>query len=280
MTLILIFVLLTVALFALFLAGSLFIQSWLYNVPADKLPLRAAGSAALVSGFITLWAAVHAGSPDTINTILNFSPQTYAMYDSFESVRKVGDKEVKIPFRRKAGGKGSASFVDARPGRETEIWKRGDTEGIVVAVLIKEKDKEAPTRFNANLVKTPAKDTAGERLVFPEDLLYVEENGSRYMTGQALGQVVDSRFSTVLLNLLLNFLHLAVWQVACWVGLRYLFWHAAGVAVPLFLIFTLAIVPIVFDQVDRKKAAPPEKAATRAQTEAVCRYDAKIDGAV
>jgi len=276
-TLILIFVLTTVALFALFLAGSLFVQSWLYNVPADRLPLRAAGSAAFVAGFLTLWAAIHASAPDTIDTILNFSPQRYAVYDSFESVRKVGDKEEKIPFKRKPGGKGSASFVDARPGRESVVWKRSDTEGVVVAVLLKEKDKEAPTRFNANLVRTPAKDKAGEKLVFPEDVLYVEENGSRYMTGQALGQMVDSRYSTVFLNLLLNFVHLAVWQVALWFGLRYLFWHAACIAGPLFLIFTLAVVPIVFDQVDRKKAPAPGKTATWGQVAPVCRYDANTD---
>lgn len=259
MTLAVIFALLTAALFALFLAGSLSIQSWLYNVPADGLPIRSAGSAAFVAGFVVLWAAIHAGSPETVNTILNFSPQSYTSHDSFDSVRKVGDREEKIPFKRRVGSRGSASFFDARPGRETAVWKRSDTEGISVAILIREKGKDAPTRFEANLVRSPAKDKVGEKLVFPDEVRYTEVGGSRYMTGEALGQIVESRYSTVLLNLLLNFVHLLVWQIACWVGLRYLFWHAAGIAVPLFLLFTLAIVPIVFERIDRKPPAPVEK---------------------
>ena len=63
MTLLIILLLITLVLFALFLGGGLVAQGYLYQSPAERLPLRALAAALLVSSFITIWVLIDRGAP-------------------------------------------------------------------------------------------------------------------------------------------------------------------------------------------------------------------------
>ena len=62
-TLLLILFLITLLLFTLFLGGSLVAQGYLYQQPAERLPLRALSGAVLVGAFITIWVSIDRAAP-------------------------------------------------------------------------------------------------------------------------------------------------------------------------------------------------------------------------
>jgi len=247
---------LTAVLTAIFWGGSLLLQAWWYNVPASKLGLRSVGAALGVALFFTFWCWVDRKSPGKYSTLFEFSRYETEDFDKLTSVRKsatrddsgkwkLGDRETKTAFTMKSGGRGTTDYFD----KNNNQWKRSDTDGgMVVALLILEKDKDQPTRFNAELDPK----TGG----FPQEgVRFVEERGSRYIEGSHIGRVVRSRGSLVILNLLLNLAHFLVWLAAIWLGLRFTFWHAFGLAAGMWLAMTLVVLPVLFQQT-RPSATP------------------------
>src|SRR5436305_11407238 len=88
--LVLVFLMLTLGLFALFLGGGLVAQGYLYQNPAERMPVRSIAAAVLVGGFITLWVAIDRKSPGRYDTFFNFVGYTTANFDEFEAVRWTG----------------------------------------------------------------------------------------------------------------------------------------------------------------------------------------------
>jgi len=62
-----------------------------------------------------------------------------------------------------------------------------------------------------------------------------------------LGEVSQFRWDLLLLNLLFNGLHVALWFAGLWLVLRFQWSHALGFAVCLWLVMTLLPVPMVLD---------------------------------
>ena len=87
MTLLITLVLITLVLFALFLGGGLVAQGYLYQEPADRLPLRALAGAVLVGLFIMMWVLIDRGAPRKYDTFFQFSPYTTREFTEFEAVR-------------------------------------------------------------------------------------------------------------------------------------------------------------------------------------------------
>jgi len=158
-------------------------------------------------------------------------------------MKKANGEETSIHYSKRLGSKGSTSdFFDAKG----LPWKKNTSESMAVAILIQEKDKPEPTRFNAKL------DPDGN---FPRnliDLRYVDEAG-RYMSADALGRVVRKKSGVLFANLFLNFFHFVLWWAVLWFGMRFSLWHACGLALPLWL-FTMVIVqPALFNQTRQKE---------------------------
>jgi hypothetical protein len=237
--LVVLFVGLTLVLAALLWIGSVFLQGWLYNDLANRLPLRALIGGACLSLFLTAWCAVYRADPGRFDTLTSFKTETLdGTYDEFESVRRVG-KDEKKPVRYVRRG---TDFVSADGGKP---WNRSDADGMVVALLVKEKGKETPTRFEANLDPK----TGNFRSV--EETRYEADGGRRYMDLAALGKVYRVRSMAYLGNIFANLLHLAVWVAVLCPLMRFAFGHAVGIGLIAWLVTMLAVQPALFGLVTR-----------------------------
>ena len=62
------------------------------------------------------------------------------------------------------------------------------------------------------------------------------------------GRPSKFRFGRFFVNMLLNFLHLAIWFVCLWLLLRFQWAHALGLALAIWLVMTLFVVPQLLTQ--------------------------------
>jgi hypothetical protein len=242
-TLVLIFFALAFVFILLLWGGSMVLQGYLYQGPADKLPIRAAACGAVMALFLTLWCAIDRATPGKYETLFDFSPQEVTEIDAFESVMvsESGD-EKRILFRRKPGTAGATrDFYNDGDSKDEKgkPWIKNTSERKTVAILAYEKDKSEPTRFNANL---------DEKGNFPRDLAdlrFTDTNG-RWITADSLGHIYRSKLGTLFWNLLLNLLHLILWAVVLWLGMRFNFWHAVGLGLVMWLFMMIAVQPMLF----------------------------------
>ena len=233
-----IFGLLFIGIVVVLWAGSIYLQGWLYNAVASKMPLRAVVGGLVVSGFLTGWCFIYTADPGRFDTLINFSREkTDGVYHEIESIRKVGKDEKKpVKYVRSPGGRGATTEFLTTDGQKQ--WTRSDSEGMVVAILVKEKDKAEPTRFEAKL------DAGGK---FPvSGLRYLQPNSSRYMDEASLGTIYRVRSWSLLGNLGANFLHLAVWCLVLCFVMRFEFGNAVGLGLGLWGVTMLAVQPAIF----------------------------------
>jgi hypothetical protein len=231
---------LTLVFAAILWVGSVFLQGWLYNDLAQRLPARAAIGGAVLALFHTGWCAVYRADPGRFDTLVSFKTEALdGTYDEFESVRRVGKEEQKpVRYRR---GPGNA-FVAADGGK---FWNRSDADGMVVALLVKEKGRDAPTRFDANL------DPKTKNFRPVEETRYEAEGGRRYMDHAAIGKVYRVRSMAYLGNFFANLLHLAVWVAVLWPVMRFTLGHAVGIGLALWGVTMLFVQPALFGLVTK-----------------------------
>lgn len=262
--LLLILVLITLILFALFLGGTLVAQGYLYQQPADRLPLRALAAALLVGLFLTVWVWIDRGSPGRYDTFFEFAPYQTQEFTEFEAIRwlspdgtrlKVDEAgnliEATAKFRR-AGGTRAAPFLEEGTDSPFQLNGASKTgESFMTAAIRLRPDPDAePIRLNARLNSKTRVPT------YTNDQRFVEENGSRYVQFDQLGVLYVPSTRTVVIALLLNLLHFVVWFVAFWLILRFTSGHALGLTVVMGLITMLLVMPLLFKPNRMPKAAP------------------------
>jgi hypothetical protein len=221
--------------------GSVFLQGWLYNDLANRLPLRALAGGAILSLFLTGWCAVYKADPGRFDTLVSFKTETLdGTYDEFQSIRSVNKKEQK-PVRYVRRGS-SNDFESAETGKP---WGRSDADGMVVALLIKEKGRDQPTRFDANL------DPATGNFRPPEETRYEADGGKKYMDLAGLGKVYRKRTLAYIGNIFANLLHLAVWVAVLWPVMRFTLGHAIGIGLVAWGLTMIVVQPALFGLVTR-----------------------------
>ncbi|QJW96588.1 hypothetical protein [Frigoriglobus tundricola] len=272
MVLFLVFLMLMLALFALFLGGGLVAQGYLYQNPAERMPLRALAAAVLVAGFMTLWVRIDQRAPGRYDTFFNFTPSSTVEFQEFEAVRwtGAGDKlkldaggnpvETTVKFKRAVGGK-SGPFLEAGTGEPFKLngSTTSGTQYMTGAIRVKAADDPEPVRYKVTLKEDPRTKTK----TYKPDSKFEEEKGSRYVDAHQMGTLVVPSTGTVVLALLLNFMLMAVWLVAIWPVLRFSLGHAVVFAGALGLITMLAVMPVLFRHVRESKPPAPAAALTR-----------------
>jgi hypothetical protein len=265
--LLLVFLMMMLGLFALFLGGGLVAQGYLYQNPAERMPVRALAAAALVAGFITMWVWIDQKSPGRYDTFFNFAPYSTVEFDEFEAVRWAGANgklildpggkpvETVVKFKRSAGGKGS-DFVEE--GTAKKFDPRSGTY-MTGAIRVKGPNDPEPVRYNALLNPKSPKDSP----TYAEPRRFVEENGSRYVEMQPLGTLFIPSTGTVALALLLNFALVVVWLVAFWPVLRFSLVHALIFTGAFALLTMVAVMPVLFKQSRVEKPKEPAAALAR-----------------
>jgi hypothetical protein len=251
----LVFLMLFLGLFALFLGGGMVAQGFLYQNPAERMPLRAAAAALLVSSFITLWVWIDSRSPGRYDTLFNFVAYTTADFNEFEAVRwsGAGGKIVRGPDGKPVETvvKFTRPNVNARFTEEgsgtpfTKIGSTGASAYMTAAIRVKGPKDEQPVRYNATLKE----DVRTKEQVYSERPRFVEEKGSRYVEAEnesQMGKLFIPSTGTVVGALALNLLLFVVWLAAVWPVMRFSFGHALMFATALGVLTMLGAMPLLF----------------------------------
>lgn len=281
MTLLIVLVLVTLILFAMFLGGGLVAQGYLYQAPAERLPLRALAAAALVGLFLTMWVWIDSKNPRKYDTFFEFAPYETKTFDDMEAVRWVspdGSKlrvdgngapvEVGMKFKRGVGGKSNTFFDEA--GEPFQLNSSGKTGQSYMTAAIKlhpdgdgkQADPKAAPRpkSDGDMVRFNAQLTKDKRTYInsPDGRKFIEDKGSRYVNADQLGVVYVPTTGTVVVALFINLMHFVVWFVAFWLILQFSRGHSAIMTASFGLITMLLVLPLLFGP--NRKPKPPEEA--------------------
>src|SRR5262249_27007254 len=120
----------------------------------------------------------------------------------------------------------------------------------VSAIIIKEKDEELRLEPLPPTEGSPYQEFAGNGWV-----MKVVDDGPT-------GMLLAFRWGRFLFNLFLNFVHFALWFVCLWLLLRFQWSPALGRAVVMWLVMTVAILPMVLDQAGASGQKRPTTAAS------------------
>jgi len=235
--LLLVFLFLAFVLILFLWGGSMVLQGWLYQDPAERMPQRAAVCGASLALFLTLWCFIDSRTGGKYDTIFEFTPYDVSDHDSFDAIMTdANGNESKSTYRKRSGtGGATTDFVDTN----NQPWKKVTSDKMCVAVEIRDKDKPEAVRFNATL------DPKGNLVGDSTQLRYVDAGG-RYTTASTLGRVYRRKLGLLIGNIILNLVHLLLWWAALWYGMRFLFWYAFGLAVALWVFIMLAVMPVLF----------------------------------
>lgn len=255
MTLVLTFVLVTVAVAAVLGAVSLFVQPYLYGEPADRLPLRAAVGGLAVGCFLTVWvyANTRADRPDKYGTFFEFNPVGSTPVAAFEAVERSAAKgpdgthpETTIAFKHPAAR--ADGFVQAAD--PTKPYRVNTADSMVVAIVVAEPDGKK-SRYDADLTDAGVYRTP--------DKIFREVGGSRFLEGGNPAVVYAPSTAAVVVAVGLNVFHFVLWYAVFWAGLRYGPGMALGLAAGFGLATMLIALPLLFEI--NTKPAPPTAAA-------------------
>jgi hypothetical protein len=238
-------VILTVVLWA----GTFFFQGYIYTEPSPGIFWQAPAAAALLTFGYTIWSLSVAFSaeatPQNIpyDALHRFSPKE----DMSELEGKPAPKIWAIKLdRKKTGEDKDGERIEYKRIRDAQIkFHYEATTGAhhpwqpdgVIAIEI-EKPDGVKMRFDL----APLADGGNREFVSPDGWVITE------LSGQGGGPNVvpyKFRWGRWLLNLFFNFGHLAVWFLALWLLLRFQWTHALGLAVVLWLIFTVTVLPML-----------------------------------
>ena len=242
--LLIVFLVSTISIAVLLFVGTLFFQGYFYTEPAEGLVWRATAAGASLSLLLTFWAMLTLNADDArpenlpYNTIFAFSPDE----DMF-------DQPVKELHVQQRGRQGKVRY------------RRRMIDGLRYRYKTPDSGQNLPLdKIEAVHIERDGQTIAFHR-VEPTDggnLVFVSEDGWTMPVYRHLsGNPTRFRWGAFLSNVLLNVLHFAVWFVVLWLLLRFRWGHALGLAVVLWLITTLALLPMLLGQ-----------AATRAQSNA------------
>jgi len=247
LTLLLILIVTAVSLTVILWAGTFFFQGYIYTEPSPGIFWQAPAAAALLTLGYTIWCFSIAlnsnatGQNLPIDTIFRFSPKE----EMPELQGRPAKKIWAIKIDRKKTGDNKDGEIVAYVGKaairpqfqyweDKEIkphpWHKQD----VIAIEIEKPDG---TKMRFDLTPTTESDY---RQFESRDGWVIRE----YEEGPT-GVPIRFRFGRLLLNLFFNACHFVGWFLGFWVLLRFQWSHALGLAVVLWLIFTLTMLPMM-----------------------------------
>jgi hypothetical protein len=244
-TLLVTFAAVTFALVIVLWGLGMFLQGFLYNAPAGRLPLRAAAGGLILGGFFAFWVYVNtrADTKDKYGIIFMSSAESRKEFSEFEAVREyksAGDKQgipgKAVKFKR-PGKSGPFTDPDGKPFLLTT------SDYMTTEMDVKEGDQTA--RFTAEL-DDKGKYKPGHRFV-DRNRRYIEF-GQTNTPSDIVAVSRGAVFGAVALNLL----GFVMWFVVFWPVMRFTVGHSIGLAA-VFGGATLLMMPLLFE----KNQVPP-----------------------
>ena len=234
-----------VALMVLLWAGGMFLQSYIYTEPSPHLMWGAPAGGALLGAFFAWWLFAVAKSPESrpeeipYDTIFRFSPRVDMVKEPVRELWAVKKNGEKVLYKRHRIDQNRWEYKDAALDRP---WNGSGVEAIE---LVHDGEKY---RFDKE-----AKTESGGYLRFVNDKGWTMTSGERGPRGEP----TTFRTSRFLANLFFNGVHLLLWFACLWLLLRFQWAHALGLAFCLWLVTTLAILPMMLEQAARLAQARP-----------------------
>jgi hypothetical protein len=232
--LLLVFLVTGASLAVFFYVGASFLQSYIYTEPSQELYWQAPAAAGVLAAFFTLWCLVVANaegaSPRDVpyDTIFRFSPRVDLLKEPARELwAKYQDGQEKR-YDRERLSQTRWRYVDTNytPSRP---WQGDGVEGVAVEI-----DGE-----KSFFKRVPGSD--GSYGEFVNDKGWVMKEYDDGPTGTP-SVVRQGRFVA---TLLLNLAHFLLWWLCLWLLLRFQWSHALGLGFVLWLISTLAFLPMV-----------------------------------
>jgi hypothetical protein len=262
--LLLILLILAAGLIVFFWAGTYFFQGYLYTEPSPGLYWQAPAAGAGVAAFLSIWclavASADKASPSDIpyDTLFRFSPKV-DMFDKpakeLWAIKK-GGKEVRYVRKTTVQFHQTGYFYQDTSGGP---WNSKDVEAIDLM------NQGQKVRFFAQAV---AEDVmTGITSVKRNYREFVSEDGwvmrdyeEASTTAGPTGLPQQSRFGRFLLNLFFNIGFWLVLFLSLWLLLRFLWGHALGLSLVIWVTITLAVLPMLLTaaaQVAKDRQALP-----------------------
>jgi hypothetical protein len=237
--LLLVFVLTGMALTVLLWVITVFLQGYYYTEPTSGIAWQAPAAGFGLSLFLTLWCFLivnnDSATPSDLpsDTLFRFSPKLYQEPPKDLWVVRKGGKETVHYKLKKDWRPGSKSFYVEASVLAPRPWNQSGVEAIIL--------KHGPE--SSRFVPTPT----GEGQYYQE---YSDENGwvIRVFPDSGPDRPYAFRTGLFLGNLVLNLTHFGLWFVAFGLVLRFQWTHALLLAIILWLVMTLAILPMLLDQ--------------------------------
>jgi len=218
---------------ALLTALAIFVQPYLYSEAVAGVAWRGPTAGAAIAVVVALWLVLARGAPDgRYQTLLEFAGRDKAT--TFEELVLTDPEGNKVVYLRKAGSTGKEAFTrNGRPGREN-VWPSRP-----LVFWVKEGGQEI--EFKAEL------DARGKFKPREDGVLYYRDAKNREMSEGYPGEISNFRWGALGVNLLLNLVFFVVMLLALWLLLEYQFWHAFGLAIVLWAVMILFVLPPMID---------------------------------
>ena len=228
--------------------GTLFFQGYIYTEATPGLFWQAPAAGAVMAGFFALWCLAVVNSADAhpedipYDTLFRFSPRVEMVKEPVKEIWAVKKNDEKVRYKRHRIDQRRYEYRDATVGRP---WNGTGVKAI-------ELDHE-DTKYRFDL-------TASETGAYPR---FVNEKGWSMPAFESGPTGIPTAFRTsrFLANLFFNITHLILWFVCLWLLLRFQWSHALGLAFCLWLLFTLALLPMMLSYAaEVAQARPPARA--------------------
>jgi len=249
LTLLFILLITMVSLIVVLWAGTFFFQGYIYTEPSPGIFWQAPAAALLLTVGYAVWCmsiAFSTGASKTnipINTIFTFTatedmrpspaPKIWAIKNTGKKEgEKDGERVVYTLFKDFDGFNQIFQYKDPQGRR----WQGRDVIALEIEV---EGNAEEKAKMRFDRVDSDVEDY---RLFRSSDGWTIQEWN---IDGRPTGLPVRFRMTRLLLNLFFNIAHFAAWFIGLWVILRFQWTHALGFAAVMWLVVTLAILPMM-----------------------------------
>src|SRR5262245_31082861 len=228
--------------------GSMFLQGSIYTEPSPQMWWAAPAAGAVLGLFFAVWCYAVASStdarPDDIpyDTFFRFPTRVDMVKSPVRELWAVKKNNEKVKYKYDAFD---------RVYRDTTTRPRPWSGTDVVAIEL----EHDGTKYRFDMDKTTASGAYYE---------FVNDRGWSmrvYETGPT-GRPDAFRTGRFLANLFFNLMHAALWFACLWLLIRFQWSHALGLAICMWLLFTLAILPMMLDYAARVAVARQATATT------------------
>jgi hypothetical protein len=271
LTLFLLIVLTWLVLAAFLAAFTIWFQAYIYEQPVGQMYWRAPAAGTALALFIALWVTLDYNAPGGYRGLFEFTvKQDEEQYKELYAVNQSWQEEKYILKTMPQGPKKYVREGDNKelPHRPLAVVVIENKQRVLFAPEVKEGKYELVESGGVSQVVFKDKDgNTSDKPVYKTQkdgsLRYINAATRREMYEGQFGQLSTFRWWWLFRNLFFNLLHFAIWLAVLWLVLKFQFWHSFGLAVVMWLVMTIIIMPPLFtktEEVAHERAAPAKTA--------------------